>query len=208
MRTRLSVISEKIASPFHLVRSLRPIEGSRTCASAMNAPLVTSPTVTTSTAATRGRVAPSVTAMTTATRITRPTETPARRFISTRLTLMTVLRPELLGECHRFEERRNSLDGTIRHVRNRLATPTHGFDVDALRYEILNELIITARGGVMQRVVAVQIAKVRIELQLFDQILHSGKPRIRRVHVRVRRVALAVADTRRRVNRVDTRAAD
>src|SRR5215510_4596284 len=131
MRTRLSVRPVKIASPFHLVRSMRLAEGSWTCASAMNAPVFASPTVTTSTAATRWRVAPSVTAMTITPRISRPTETPARRLISTRLTLMAVLRPELLGEGDRLEERRNSLDRTIRHVGDGLATATHRLDIDA-----------------------------------------------------------------------------
>src|SRR5215470_17422195 len=142
----------------------------------MNAPVVTSPTVTTSTDASRARVAASEATMITAPRISRRTANalspPApRSLISTRLTLMAVLRSQLLGEGNRLEERGNSLNRTVRHIRNGLAAPTHRFDVDALRYEILNELIVTTRRRVMQRVVAVQVAQVRIELELFDQIL-------------------------------------
>ena len=67
------------------------------------------------------------------------------------------------------------------------------FDVGALRHEIQDHLVVAARGGVVQRRVAVVIARVDVGVQFLDEVFHRRQHAARRVAVRVAGEAFAVA---------------
>ena len=67
------------------------------------------------------------------------------------------------------------------------------------RYE--NHLVVAARGGVMERRVAVVVARVDVGAELLDEILHRRQPAVGRVAMRVAGEAFAVLDAGRGVER-------
>src|SRR5262245_20158473 len=78
-----------------------------------------------------------------------------------------VLRAEALEQRDRLREWLHSLHGTVRHVDRRLTAARDGFWIRALRHEILDQLVVAARRGVMERRVAVVIAGVDVGAELF-----------------------------------------
>src|SRR4029453_15689934 len=113
---------------------------------------------------------------------------------STQLALVAVLRPELLQESDRLEEWGDPLHRPVRHVRGCLALSAHGGHVRAFRDEVLDQLIVAASRGVVHGIVAIEITGIHVGAELLDEILHCRHPTIRRMAMRVRGVALAVAD--------------
>src|SRR6476660_6397993 len=83
-------------------------------------------------------------------------------------TLVTVLRAELLEQRHGLQEWRNPLNGTIRHIDRGLTLSADGLHVGTLGHEVLDQRIVAASRGVMHGVVAVEIPRVDVEVQLLD----------------------------------------
>src|SRR5437868_2176392 len=87
---------------------------------------------------------------------------------------MVVLRAELLEQRDRLGERPDALYWSVRHVDDRTAVAGHGLHVGAFADEILNHVVVAARGGVMERRVAVRVALIDIGAKRLDKILHRG----------------------------------
>src|SRR5688572_3295621 len=58
--------------------------------------------------------------------------------------LITVLRSQLHEQRDGFWNRREPLNGTVRHVGSCLSTSRHGLRIRAFRHEIQNDLVVTA----------------------------------------------------------------
>src|SRR5688572_11437289 len=101
-----------------------------------------------------------------------------RETASARLALVIVLRAELLEQRHRLEERRDALHRAIRHVGRGLPLSADRCHVAALRHQILNELVVAASSGVVNRVVAVEVPRIHVGAELFDEILDGSEPRV------------------------------
>ena len=82
---------------------------------------------------------------------------------------MTVLRPEFLEEREGLEKRGNALHWPVRHVGDGLTLPAYRLDVGALRHQVQNELIVAPRGGVVERRVPVEVARVDVGMQFLDE---------------------------------------
>src|SRR5690349_16943254 len=107
---------------------------------------------------------------------------------------MVVLRAELLEQRDRLGERSDALYWSVRHVDDRASVTRHGLHVRALADEILNHLVVAARGGVMERRVAVRVALIDVGTKRLDEILHRGEPAVGGVTMRVTGKTVSVAD--------------
>src|SRR5438105_4196353 len=106
-------------------------------------------------------------------------------FSLTRYALVIVLRAEAFEQLDCIGERLDPLHRAVGHVRRRLSDAVHERHIGAFRDQIRNHLVVAARGGVVQRRVAVGVARVDVGVQLFDEILHRGEHAGRREAVRV-----------------------
>ena len=70
--------------------------------------------------------------------------------------------------------RRDALNRAVGHVDRRLAAACDGLHVGAFRDQVLDQLVVAARRGVMERRVAVVIARVDVGAQFLDQVLTAG----------------------------------
>ena len=118
--------------------------------------------------------------------------------------MVAVLRAELLEQRDRLRERPQCAAPA-----RSPCPPSSGRSRDTaftsapLRHEIEDHLVVAARGGVVQRRVAVVVARVDVGVQLLDEILHRRHPAVGRVAMRVAGEAVAVSDAGRGVQRRD-----
>src|SRR5256885_5584791 len=117
-------------------------------------------------------------------------------FSLTRYALVIVLRAEAFEQLDCIGERLDPLHRAVRHVGRRLSNTVDERHIGAFRDQIRNHLVVAARGGVVQRRVAVGVARVDVGVQLLDEILHRGEHAGRRKAVRIGGEALAVAGAR------------
>src|ERR1041385_4827028 len=94
---------------------------------------------------------------------------PKRNVSSARDALVVVLGSEFFEQRQRLGARLDALHRAVRHVRRRLALAIDGFDVGALRDQILNHLDVAARRRVVQGGVALVVRGVHVGVQILDE---------------------------------------
>src|SRR4030095_1356818 len=85
-----------------------------------------------------------------------------RLALSARYAFVIVFGAQLLAQRKGFREPLRALHGTVRHIGYGLPFAIHLRDIGAFRHEIENRLVVAARGGVVQRRVAIVIHRVDV----------------------------------------------
>ena len=119
---------------------------------------------------------------------------------------MVVLRAQLLEQRDRLGEWLGPLLGAVRLVGRGLATTADQGDVRPLAHQVEDRLVVTPGCRMVEGREAVLVPQIRIDAELFDEVLHGGKPPVRYGPVRLSDAGGAEAHSRSRVDRVDRRA--
>ncbi len=122
--------------------------------------------------------------------------------------MMVVLRTQAFEQGNRVRERRNPLRRAVRHIGRGLPFPAYGGHIRALFDQVMNQFVISPCGRVMQRRIAIAIAKIEVGATFLDQKPNGIKPVIRDMSVRMRHEVLPVARPGRRMNGIDVRSTD
>ena len=94
---------------------------------------------------------------------------------------MTVFSAKSLEKQHRFFEWRHALHRSVRHVHCGLPFAADGVNVAAFTHEIGDEHCVTACCGMMNRVVAIEVALVDVNMQFLDKELDRRQPSVWRM---------------------------
>src|SRR5262245_42140347 len=79
---------------------------------------------------------------------------------------VVVLRAQTLEQRDRLRERLHALHRPVGHVHRRLPAARDSGDIGALGHEITNQLVVAAGRGVVERRVAVVVARVDVGAKL------------------------------------------
>tara|TARA_B100000929_G_scaffold231747_1_gene188220 strand:+ start:1014 stop:1283 length:270 start_codon:yes stop_codon:yes gene_type:complete len=83
---------------------------------------------------------------------------------------------QALEQRDRRWERLGTLNRPIRHVHRGLAAPTYSGNITAALNKVQDQLVVTARGRVVNGIVTVDIADINLRTELLDQEPYCCQP--------------------------------
>ena len=115
---------------------------------------------------------------------------------------MAIFGTQALEQRDRLWEGLGTLNRPVGHIHRGLATPTYSGNITTALNKVQDQLVVTARGRVVNGVVTVDIADINLRTEFLDQEPYCCQPCVRDVPVCVGGKPLAITSARCRVDRV------